>query len=1014
MRFGVLGPLTVHDGSVGEELVISRAKSRTVLAILLCTPGTPVTADRLIDELWPEAPPSSAVRNLHVYIHQLRKVLGVDRIESTRNGYLLHASEDELDTSRFLALEAQARTARGSGEMRRAVTLLRSALRLWRDEPFTGCGSSPLLDAEATRWRETRLSTWHRCLDLELACGRHRDIAPELQRLVERYPLAEGFRAQLMLALYRSGRAAEALDAFASGRSLIARETGLDPGHKLAELQRAILREDPAIASAGQGEAERPGSHAIAPAQLPTDIDDFTGRDKQVHQLCALLTDDTTRASAPIAVVAGRGGVGKTTLAVHAAHRLADRFDDGHLHVDLRGAEARPLEPAEVLGRWLLALGIDGASIPEHAEERAGLYRTHLAKRRVLVVLDNAADERQIRPLLPAGRDCGVLVTSRGRLAALEGAQRLDLDALDPEQAIELLSRIAGHDRIAAEPAEAERVARLCGYLPLALRVAGARLSAHPEWSLSRYAAHLADERSRLDELAVGDMEVRGSLALSYQGIPPLAGQALRMLGTADLPEFAPWILSPLLEVDTDTAESLAEDLQQAQLLDALGEDMAGQLRYRLHDLVRLYARERAADEDPAHERRAALRRLVSSWLWLANRGADTLRSGLPRPRRGAAPQQELDPELTAALLADPLAWFESEAPALIAAVDLTDTLDLDESAWELFSALVAGRFMLGSQFDEWWHTYQAAIAVVRRSGNRHGAAIMDSGIGLMYFRQDSYLDAIEHFGRAATVFGGDGNHHEEAIARCGLGISLASHGKPAEALSHIRYAEATFREGGDRHAIACASEVSGAIQTAGGAYAEALEALHRALDGYRVSGDPRGEANTCARIGRAHLALGDHAAAAGWSEQARGLFSRLSDRAGHAESSYDLATALFQQGQQGRAQRALRQCLETYEELGRHSSAARVLSRAGQFALGSGHLDEAAEYLERAEANWVVHDQPLWRARNLLLVGDLHHARGDGHAARQAWSHAQDIFADLGSPEISDATTRLGTPRPG
>jgi transcriptional regulator with XRE-family HTH domain len=416
-----------------------------------------------------------------------------------------------------------------------------------------------------------------------------------------------------------------------------------------------------------------------APSLLPLAVPDFTGREAEVAHVHGLLTagGDQGPDAIVISAVAGKPGIGKTTLAVQVAHRLrtAGSFPGGQLYVNLQGAQTQPKNPGDVLARFLRALGMDGTSIPDDLEERAEHYRTLLADRQMLVVLDNAANEAQVRPLLPGSPTCGVLVTSRRRLSGLEGARLLDLDVLPTAAAAELLARVAGPDRVAAEPAAAAAIVSSCGRLPLAIRIAGARLAARPGWSLVRLAERLADEHRRLDELAAGDLEVRASIALSYRALPGLERRVFRRLGLLEAPDFTAWVPAALLDLPPAQGEELLDRLADAQLLEIAGEDAAGQLRYRFHDLLRVYARERAlADEQPA-DRTAALARALGGWLALA----ETIDRRLPSPSFGVAhgatvrwpsPRTKVGAENGAPLAADPLAWFEAERVALVTAVD--------------------------------------------------------------------------------------------------------------------------------------------------------------------------------------------------------------------------------------------------------------------------------------------------------------------------------------------------------
>jgi DNA-binding SARP family transcriptional activator len=546
MEFRILGPVEVWDGD--RRLDLGGPKARAVLAILLLSTNQVVSTDRLVDELWGEASPPTARNLVQVYVSRLRQALhrnrdgsATDQVLVTRpSGYLLRVQPGELDLDRFEELTAQARRAAANGDLKRAAECWRAALALWRGPALAGAASEVLRRTAVPRLEEARVVAVEERLEADLSLDRHVELVGELETLVGEHPLRERLRRQQMLALYRSGRRAEALAVYRSTRQVLVEELGLEPSPALQELERAILLGHPAPEPAATT-TRQAGHHPappVAPCQLPPDIDDFTGREATTAQVQRLLESEEATAIV-ISAIAGKAGVGKTALAVHVAHRLRPRFPDGQLYVNLRGAEAQALDPPDVLAMFLRAVGVDGARIPQGLEERVQQYRARLADQRVLVVLDNAASEAQVRTLLPAGRGCAALVTSRIQLSGLEAAHPLHLDVLDPDQAVQLLARLAGPERVAAEPQAAQQIVRLCGLLPLALRIAGARLASRPQWPLALLAQRLADERRRLDELATGDLEVRASFALSYHGRGEAERRLFRLLGVLVGPQLS-------------------------------------------------------------------------------------------------------------------------------------------------------------------------------------------------------------------------------------------------------------------------------------------------------------------------------------------------------------------------------------------------------------------------------------------------------------------------------------------
>ena len=424
-------------------------------------------------------------------------------------------------------------------------------------------------------------------------------------------------------------------------------------------------------------------------------------------------------------------------------------FPDGQLYVNLRGAEAQALDPPEVLGRFLRALGVEGHSIPDDVDERADLYRSLMADRRALILLDNAADEAQVRPLIPAGAGNAVMVTSRTRLAGLAGAQVIDLDVLPPEQAVELLGKIAGADRVEREPAAAQVIAALCGYLPLALRIAGARLAAKPHWRLQRLAHRLGEHQRRLDELTTGDLEVRASVGMSYSGLGETEQRAFRLLGLLEVPDFASWMLAALLDISAPEAEEVADHLADAQLLDTIGDDATGQLRYRFHDLVRLYARERAVADETVATRRAALERTLQTYFERAWATVRQLRLRPPELPGATTPTFPPDPQ---GELAASYRWLVTEHTGLAVSLDQAWREGLG-GLGQALTRLLADFFEVYGCRDEWEQTHEAALRAARRAGDRHAEASLLRGLGDLRRFQQRLPEAVEFFTDSNVIF---------------------------------------------------------------------------------------------------------------------------------------------------------------------------------------------------------------------------------------------------------------------
>ena len=624
--FRILGPLEVRT----EEgwATIGAAKQRSVLATLLLRPGEPVSTDVLIDEVWPEKPPAKAANLVSVYVHHLRRRIGDadGKVVVTRApGYQVVLGPGELDADQFAGLVAEGRQALAAGAPDRAVELLTMALGLWRGSALADVPTTSLVAAEADRLGQSRLEALELRAEASLACGRFAEVLPEVRRLLADHPLQEKLWALQIRALYGAGRQAEALEVYEQARNKIADELGVDPGAELRQLYHQILNAEevqaviPARVDAGLAPAP-------VPAQLPADIRDFTGRAGQVEQLGELLAGadgEDSPGAVRVVLVVGSGGLGKTALAVHAAHLLASRFPDGQLYANLLGA-TQPVAAAEVLARFLRDLGMEGHRIPLGEEERAAHFRTRLAGKRILIVLDDARDAEQVQPLLPGSASCAVLVTARGTLPELVGSELIDLDVLPRAEARALFGVVAGEERVTAEPAATDAVLKACAGLPLAIRIAGARLARRGGGTMRALAERLSDERRRLDEFRMGNLAVRASFEVSFTSLPgPAAAggldpaRAFRLLGLWTGPSIGlPAAAGLLGEPELATADAL-DVLVDAHLLESPAPE-----QYRFHDLLRVYAADRALTEEAEADQRGAVTRVLAWYLYSAEAAA--------------------------------------------------------------------------------------------------------------------------------------------------------------------------------------------------------------------------------------------------------------------------------------------------------------------------------------------------------------------------------------------------------
>jgi tetratricopeptide (TPR) repeat protein/transcriptional regulator with XRE-family HTH domain len=664
---------------------------------------------------------------------------------------------------------------------------------------------------------------------------------------------------------------------------------------------------------AGQHAGASRTSEAAVPRQLPPDITDFTGRELALQWLHARLERREHQSTALVITAAvGKAGVGKTTLAVHAAHQMRALFPDGQLYVNLRGVEAQALDPSDVLGRFLRALGVDGQSIPDNVDERADLYRSLMADRHALVLLDNAADEAQIRPVLPAGAGNTVLVTSRTRLTGVAGTEVIDLDVLPPEQAVELLGKIAGADRVAREPAAAQVIASLCGHLPLAVRIAGARLAAKPHWRLQRMAHRLA-EHQRLDELTAGDLEVRASVGLSYDGLGETEQRAFRLLGLLEVPDFASWMLAALLDISAPDAEEVADQLADAQLLDTIGEDATGQLRYRFHDLVRLYARERLLAEDTLATRRAALERTLQTYFEHAWAAVRQLRLRPPELPGATAPTFPPDPH---GELAASYQWLATEHTGLAVSLDQAWREGLG-GIGQALTRLLADFFEVYACWDEWERTHEVALRAARRAGDRHAEASLLRGLGDLRRFQKRLPEAVEFCTQSDVIFGELGDTGGEVDSLTGLGRTYRRQDRLADAASCFERCLDLCRGLDDPDREAKAMLFFAKVRRQQGRFEEALALLTSCREIF-------GSVNSCGYVAYSDLMIGimysergEFDQATGHLEQALTFAKSLGDPRWEAYGWLNLAVAAQGRGAPDEARRDLERSLAMFQQAG-------------------------------------------------------------------------------------------------
>ncbi|MET8764423.1 BTAD domain-containing putative transcriptional regulator [Lentzea sp. NPDC004782] len=892
----LLGPLEVWRDDRRESL--GGVKQRTLLAHLALHANTGVSLDQLVDVLWPVSRPRSVVSNVRTYVWQLRQLLD-DRLRTHGTGYLLAVEPHEVDALLFESLVAQARRRPDT-----ALESLRQAESLWRGRPLEDLPDHDAWTPALARLDEARLAATEQRLALQVALGEGAAAIPELRALLVEHPYRESVCGQLVVALQRDNRRAEALQVYADMRERLADELGLEPGPALREAQLAVLRDEP-----------------FAPPirQLPPSVSDFCGRATETEALAAALRRGSV--SAPVAGVTGPPGVGKSTLAIRVAHLVSDHFPDGQLYVDLAGTSEQPREAGEVLTELLHALGITGAGLPSQVTARAALYRSQLAGRRVLVVLDDAASVSQIVPLLPAEAGCAVLVTSRRRLPELPGAVQVELPPFEPGEAAALLAGIAGEDRVSAQPAEAAAIARACGHLPLAIRVAGARLAGRSGWSMQVLRERLVDESTRLRELSSGELAVRASFDLSVRQLPDREFRAFVRLALLGAQDFPGWVVEPLLA--EPGTEHLVDGLVDANLLESCGADGIGQPRYRLHDLLRCHALELA---EALPDRRETLERTLRVWLWLAVTAARrlpvTFGTTIAEVDRVEAPEH---------LLADPVAWFEAERRTLCGAVDLAAAAGLDEVAWQLAAACVPF-FDLHSHYEDWGRTHARALQSVRAAGNRAGEAALLRGIAQVHIYRDEFTEAERELLAAQELHRTAGDERGQGTAIAGIGVVYRLRAEYERSMACYTEALRLLEAAGDLHSVAHVRASIGAVHGALGALEEARAWLTGARQLAADLGDAHREALVLVRLAALYRSTGEHAEELVSARRAVSILMDLTDERCTAFAQVELAEALLSNGHPRAAHDLVCQALETYRRTGNREgepAALRTLARA-------------------------------------------------------------------------------------
>jgi DNA-binding SARP family transcriptional activator/tetratricopeptide (TPR) repeat protein len=918
-----------HD----QPLRLGPPKQRTLLAFLLVRAGTVVPASVLLSEVWDHDPPNSGLPNLRMYAANLRRLLepvpGAPAVRRSGSGYVITVPDGEYDLPRWRELVQAGRSALDEGSLDVAVERLQAGLALWRGEPLADLELGPTLTSWRHAIQEQRMTATEDLTEALLRLGKL-DMAVETAGdLLAWAPTRERGAGLLMRARYQSGDVAGALAAYEAVRRALAESLGLQPGPELRDLQARVLRRDPELASVTRQTAAVLAKPAV-PRQLPADVAGFAGRAGYLDRLDDLLAR-TTRpngegpAAVVISAIAGTAGVGKTALAVHWAHRVADEFPDGQIYINLRGYApgAAAMSPTDALRTLLEAFEVPPQRIPVSLDAQIGMYRSLLGGRRVLIVLDNARDAEQVRPLLPASPGCLAVVTSRNQLSGLvaaDGAHLLTVDMLTTDEAWEMLSSRIGAERVAAEPDAVAEIITACARLPMALAIVAARAIAHPDFALSDLAEQLKRAGGRLDGLDNGDRtSMRTVFSWSYHALSPDAAQLFRVLG-----------LLPSLDVTAAAAASFAgrPEREVRPLLAELAHDhlltehLPG--RYTFHDLLRTYANELAHTIDSDADRQAVTRRALDHYLHTAYAADRLLRPHrepiiLDPPASGVTPEP-FDHHRRA------LSWFAAEHSVLLSAIRHAADVNLNTHAWQLAWAMENYLDWQG-RHRELATAMQIALQATQRLADPAGRAHALRGMARAQTQMGRHDDAVVLLEEALELFAQLGDRSTQAATHRNLGMVLMRKGRHRDALHHEQQALDLLRAAGHLTGQAMTLNNMGYQHALLGEHHKALEFCQQALAMHQEIGDPYEEARTWDSLGLIHSHLGNHSESIACYRRAIALCQDLGDRNSEAETLTRLGDAHKAAGDQASAHAVWRQALDILEELG-HPDAAQVRAR--------------------------------------------------------------------------------------
>ncbi len=923
MQFQILGPPRVLAD--GLPVPLGSRKQRALLAVLISRAGAQLPVDDLVEALWNGTPPRSARENLRTYVHRLRAVLGPELVVGGGVGYGLMASPEQIDSAQFIDAVTRGRAAITAGDLRAGRDTTDRGLRMWRGPAYDGFHDVAVLAAEDGRLQRYRMLAVEQRVQADLDLGRAVELVPELVELTAEHPFHERFCGQLMLALYRCGRQAEALAAYRRTRELLAGQLGIEPQAELAALHAAMLRGDRTLLAAGE---RPPADITVArpvPAQLPADVPAFTGRAPELDALTAALgaTAGAT-GQTRIAAVSGAGGMGKTWLALRWAHQHRGQFPDGQLFVNLRGFDpaGRPMSTTSAARSFLEALGVAPGSMPNTPEAQVGLYRSLVNGRRMLILLDNARDAAQAAELLPGAIAGAVIVTSRDRLAGLvsgHGARPVPLDVLGDAEATDAFVRRLGGDRVAAERGAVSRLVGGCGGMPLAIGIAAARAVLAPELPLSVIAAEVDDAGSRLaafDEDAA-QASLSAVLSWSYASLTPEHARTLALVALVTGPDFGVSAAAALCGCPPSTVAAALHALERQSLLHR---QMPG--RWRLHDLIRLYAAQRAAADLDDDDRRLALRRLVEHYVSTALAADRLLNPGrtpitLTTSLTGGAAEPLLDEESA-------LAWFTAEHANLLAAQTLAFDHGLYANAWQLAWTMSTFHRRSGLSGDE-IGAWRLALAAAEHDGDLPAQADAQRSLGEACALAGHHGEAAGHLKRALELACEQGDPYNEARAHRALAVACECRGDDEQALRHAHDALRIYQHFDNPARTADALNAVGWYSARVGRHEEARDHLQAALALVRKNGNRSAEASALHSLGFAAHRSGEPADALAYYAQSLEVLGHLGHTYLEATVHEDLGQAHAAVGDRRAARRQWQRALELYETQERRDDAARI-----------------------------------------------------------------------------------------